>query len=170
MAGRAESKAYQRQGEYNAQVYEQQAEMIQQQKRLRDYQVNREMARIRGATMARIGKSGFGVSGSPMAIMVENETQMQLDKAIEMWNYDVQRSFAKSGAKESRFSAAEQARLARSQGYSNAFRTMLTSFSSLGMMGLGSVAGRFQMGDMPFGRQGGAGTVIGTTSGYGMRV
>lgn len=145
-AGKAEAKSARYQGEYNAKVYEQQAEMIAQQQKLQEHQANREAARFRGATIARIGKSGLLPSGSPLAVMIDNETQMELDKMIGRYNLDVERNYALSGAKYYRYQGNEQARLAKVQGYSNAFSTLLQTGSSMAMMavpfGISSAATR----------------------------
>ena len=58
-AGRAQAKSYQRQGEFNAQVYEQQAGMIQEQKKLEEYQYNRRAAKLRGSIISRTAGAGL---------------------------------------------------------------------------------------------------------------
>lgn len=125
MSSRQQSKALERQGDYNAQVYEQQAEMIKQQQKIQDYQYTREAARLRGAQKARTAGAGLLLSGSPLAMMVDSDTQLRLDKAIGDYNMNIQQNYAKSGANYYRTSASEQAKLARTQGYGNAFATML---------------------------------------------
>lgn len=138
--GKAEAKSLKRQGDLNAQVYEQQAEMISQQAKLQEYQDNRQAAKIRGATVARTGKNGFEMGGSPLAIMVDNEVQMQLDKEIGQYNYGVQRSFALTQASYTRYEYNQQARLAKAKGYSNAFKTLMGTAASMAG-GSGSMKG-----------------------------
>jgi hypothetical protein len=123
--GKAEAKSLKRQGDYNAQVYEQQAEMMSQQAKLQEYQDNRNAAKIRGATMARTGKNGFEMGGSPLAIMVDNETQMELDKQVGQYNYEVQQSVLRTQASFTRYEYNQQAKLAKTKGYSNAFKILL---------------------------------------------
>ena len=79
--GKATAASAKRQGEYNAQVYEQQAEMIAQKQKLEAHQWDRKISQMQGATVARTASKGFGMSGSPLAVMVDNDTQLELDKA-----------------------------------------------------------------------------------------
>ena len=127
LAGQKQAKSIERVGEFNAQVYEQQAGMILEQKRLQDYQYNRFAARTRGSLIARTAGKGLNLSGSPLAILIDNESQMLLDKAVGDYNLDVQSNYAKSGALASRYAGREQGRLARFTGYSNAFSTALNT-------------------------------------------
>lgn len=126
-AGSAQAKELGRVGEYNAQVYEQQANMILEQKKLQEYQTNRAIGRARGSMITATAGAGLNFSGSPMAIAIDNETQMLLDQAIGNYNLDVQRNYALSAARESRYAAGQQARLVRSTANTNAFTTLLNS-------------------------------------------
>lgn len=131
-----QAKAIQQQADYNAQIYEQQGQMILEKKKVQDYQFNREAARVRGAIVAKTAGKGFQMSGSPLAILIDNETQMQFDKAVEDYNLDVERNFASSAATATRQTGVNQARLAKYTGYSNAFSTMLNTGTNLGMMNM----------------------------------
>ena len=132
-AGNAQAKDIKRQGEYNAQVLEQQSQMVAEQAKLKDAQDTRNMARVRSTEIARTGKNGLMLSGSPLAVMVDNETQMQLDKNVNQYNYTVQQNYLQSGANSYRYQAGQNAKLAKMQGYSNAFSTMLkTAFAASG--------------------------------------
>jgi hypothetical protein len=130
MGANQQANAYKQKAAYDAGVYEQQASMISEQKKLSDYQYNRQAAKMRGAVVSRTAGSGFELSGSPLAIMVDNETQMAMDHAIEGYNYDIERYFALSKATSSRMEGANNARLARTTGYSNAFTTLLNTGAS----------------------------------------
>lgn len=132
----AQSKGIQRQAEYNAQIYEQQAEMIQQKKKISEYQFNRNAAAIRGSIVAKTAGKGFNLGGSPLAILIDNESQMQFDKAIGDYNLDIERNFALSGATNTRQTGAMQSRLARFSGYTNAFSTVLNTGAAYGMMNM----------------------------------
>lgn len=138
--GKAEAESLRRQGDYNAQVYEQQAEMINQQKKLQEYKDNRAAARLRGAVMAKTGKSGFEMGGSPLAVMIDNETQMELDKQIGQYNYGVQQSYLRTQAGFTRYQYGENARLAKASGYSNAFTTIMGTIGSMATIGFGAAA------------------------------
>jgi hypothetical protein len=145
-SGKAESKYLKQQGEYNAQVYEQQAEMIQHQKKLEEYRYNRQAARIRGANVARAGGAGILLSGSPAAIMVDNETQIELDKMTGQYGLEVDRRRVQSGAEWSRWSGGVQARQAKNTGYMNAFSTLLQTGMSAATMGSGGSFASFGKG------------------------
>ena len=129
-AGQQQAKGIERQAAFNAQVYEQQASMIQEKKKIQDYQYLRAAARMRGSITASTAGKGLQMSGSPLAILVDSESQLQFDKAIEDYNLDVEKNFALSGATATRFSGSEQSRLAKATGNSNAFSTILSSASS----------------------------------------
>jgi hypothetical protein len=135
--GKAQAASAKRVGEYNAQVYEQQAEMIAQKKKLEEFQYNRKISQTNAAVMARSAGKGFGISGSPLAVMVDNETQLQLDKSIGQYNLEVERRYATSSAANARYAGSEQARLAKMTGYSNAFSTILGTMASASSMGKG---------------------------------
>jgi hypothetical protein len=74
------------------------------------------------------------MSGSPLAVLVDNETQGQLDKSIGQYNLEIQRRYAMSEATNSRFVGSEQSRLAKMTGYSNAFSTMLNTAGTVASM------------------------------------
>ena len=138
MAGNAQAKNIKRQAEYNAQIYDQQAAMVLEKKKIQDYQFNREAARARGSIIAKTAGKGFNMGGSPLAILIDNETEMQFDKAIGDYNLDIERNYAMSGATNTRQQGAEQSRLARYTGYSNAFSTLLNTGATIGMMNMGN--------------------------------
>lgn len=136
----AEGLAYQ--GEFNAQIYEQQAEMIKEKKKLNDVQFQRAVVRSRGAIVSRTAGAGFTFGGSPMAIAIDNETQMRLDNAVDNYNLDVEANFARSGAIYQRATATQQVNLAKSTGNSNAFSTLMNTGSQFGMNYLGPRTGK----------------------------
>lgn len=138
-SGRTQAKSLIGQGEFNAQVYEQQAGMIQEQKKLQDYQFNRQAAKARGSQISRTAGAGLLLSGSPLAMMIDSETQMLLDQAVGNYNLDVQRNYALSAAKASRDQAYQNAKLARSTGYTNAFTTLMSLGTSAAMLKAGKV-------------------------------
>lgn len=133
-AGRQQAKEYKRQADYNAQVYEQQAQMIQQKQKIEEFQANRRIRAMEGSVIAKTAGSGFDFSGSPLAVMVDNETQMQLDKSIGQYNLEIQRRYAMTEASNQRYVGGQQARLAKTTGYSNAFTTILSTAATLSSM------------------------------------
>ena len=135
-SGYAVRKRAKYEGEYSAQVYEQQAGMIESQKQLEAYQYNRAIARMRGKGIARTAKAGLLLSGSPMAVMIDTETQMLLDKSIGQYNLEVKKRYALSGARYSRYTGRETGRAAVFGGYTNAFTTLLSTGFSAAMMNM----------------------------------
>ena len=138
MGANQQAKAMTRQAEYNAQIYEQQAGMIQEKKKIQDYQFLRQANAARGSIVAKTAGKGFNMGGSPLAILIDNETQMQFDKAIGDYNLDVERNYALSGATNTREQGVINSRAARYTGYSNAFSTILNTGTTYGMMNMGT--------------------------------
>lgn len=134
-----QAKAITQQADYNAQVYEQQGQMILEKKKVQDYQFNREAARVRGSIVSKTAGKGFQMSGSPLAILIDNETQMQFDKAVEDYNLDIERNFAMSAATNTRLAGQNQAKLAKYTGKSNAFSSILNTGTNFGMMRIGKI-------------------------------
>lgn len=134
--GYSQAKEINRQGEYNAQVYEQQAGMIGEQARLEGLQYDRARARTASVGIVRTAGAGLLMSGSPAAVMVDTETQMLLDKSIGQYNFEVQKRYALSGANYYRTTAREQANASIFGRYSNAFSTALNTGFSAGLMNM----------------------------------
>ena len=133
MAGNSQAKNIQKQASYNAEIYDQQAEMIKQKKKVADHQYSRQAGAIRGSIISQTAGKGLMLSGSPMAILIDNESEMLFDKAIQDYNTEVEYNYAKSGAAYTRETGAQQSRLARFSGYSNAFSTLLNAGANIGM-------------------------------------
>ena len=132
--GSAQAQAYQQQANYNAQVYEQQAAMIASQKALSQEQARRSIGRMRGTLVAKTAGKGLLLSGSPLAIMADTESQMLFDQAINEYNLDVQAAAARSAAAMTRYSGATQASYAKTVGRANAFSGLLSTASQIGRM------------------------------------
>lgn len=124
-AGRQKGKEIETQAEYNALVYEEQAEMIEAQKGLEAYQYTRAIRKMSGTAIARTAKAGLLFSGSPVAAMIDTETQMLLDKMIGQYNLDVQKRYVLSGAAEYRRQGKISSKAAIFAGYSDAFTSLL---------------------------------------------
>ena len=142
-AGNQQAKAISKQAEYNAQIYEQQASMIQEKQKIQDYQYARQIGRMRSSIISKTAGKGLNFSGTPLAVMADVESQMLFDKAIADYNLDVDKKFALSAASNTRYSGANEARLARAQGNSNAFSTLLNTGTNLAFLrGWGMPAGK----------------------------
>ena len=110
--------------------------MITEKKKIQEYQFNREASRIRGSIISKTAGKGFNLGGSPLAILIDNETNMQFDKAVMDYNTDVERNYAMSGATNTRQQGIYNARATRFSGYSNAFSQILNTGATLGMMNM----------------------------------
>ncbi len=80
-----------KEAKYNASVLYQQAGMIDEQKKLQAYQDDRAIRKVMGQTVAATASKGLQMSGSPIAIMIDTRTQLEMDKAIGQYNLEVQK-------------------------------------------------------------------------------
>ena len=101
---------------YNAGIYEQQAGMIEQQKNLKIAQDKRQIRFVQGETVAMTAHKGIELSGSPLAILVDSSTQMNMDMAINAYNYDMDKYAALSQADSIRRKGATTAGAYRRSG------------------------------------------------------
>ena len=101
---------------YNAGVYRQQAGMVEQQKQLKAAQDARTIQFVAGKTTAMTAAKGLQMSGSPMAVLVDTLTQMEMDKAISSYNYDIEKVALESKAQSTERSGYTLASQYRSKG------------------------------------------------------
>lgn len=134
IGGEMQASAIEKQAKYNATVYGQQAEMIKTQKKIQDVQFNRQAGAMRGSMVAQTAGKGLALSGSPLAVMIDNETQMQFDKAIADYNLDIERNYALSAAENERVRGANDAKAARFGGYANGFMNALNAGAQVGLL------------------------------------
>ena len=132
-----QAKSTKQAGEYNALLYEQQASMIESQKKIEEYQYNRKAVKLRGAATASAAGRGLLMSGSPLASMIDNETQLEFDKNIGQYNLNVQASQAKAAAAMTRYQSGQEASYMKKSGYMNAFSTILNTGANMAMMSMG---------------------------------
>ena len=116
---------------YNAAILHQKAGMIEDQKKLQAAQDNRAIRMVMGRTTAVTAAKGIQLSGSPMAIMIDTRTQLEMDKLIGQYNLDVQKygviSQAESVTRAGQTRAASYRRAgktARTAGYVGALSTL----------------------------------------------
>lgn len=133
---------------YNAAVYQAQAAFMDTQKRIEseriDIQKNLESARFkrfRGALnatfTARLASSGLDFSGSPVAVMVDNLTQIGIDESVMRYNFEIGKATNEYNLDKEKFGMLSTARAYKRQGevsqlegYSNAFSSMLKGTES----------------------------------------
>ena len=87
--------------DYNAAIYQQQASAIEVKKGLTREQWDRSIRKLEGAQISAVASSGHDMSGSFLAVMNDSLTQAYLDKNTEIYNLNVEKSLAMSGASES---------------------------------------------------------------------
>jgi len=121
-AQKAESK-------YNAAVLEGQAGMVDIQKGIEYEQYERLKRQTRGKAKAIMAKSGIEPTGSPMAVLLDTEAQINKDQIIGQLNLDRQ----KRGILSQKESVLRQGKYAQRAGYMNAFSTMLKGVSNYAM-------------------------------------
>jgi len=134
--GHAQAKQARYEGAYNAEVYKQQADVIEQQKKVDAFQRNREIARVRGSVVAKTAGSGLMLSGSPLAIMVDNESLMRYDKAISQYNLEVKRRYALSGSQYYGYMGEQTAKSSVTAGYTNAFSSILSGGTNIALLSM----------------------------------
>lgn len=134
--------ASKKEAERNARMFEEQAGiqagMIDEQKRIEGAQYDRARGRMRGKATARTAKAGLLLSGSPLAVMIDTETQMLMDRAIGRYNLDVQKVNVLNQSQATAFQYRQQGKAAERSGFTNAFTTLLTTGMTIGMMNMPS--------------------------------
>jgi hypothetical protein len=88
---RMNASAVENEANYNAGVYRAQAGMVENQKQLKLQQDARNIRFVESKTIAVTAAKGIEMSGSPMAVLVDTMTQLEMDKAITAYNYDVEK-------------------------------------------------------------------------------
>ena len=139
MSGNAANK----EAKINAGIYEQQAGFTDILAKLegersdiaRDIDLTQQLrAKSKGVSTltANVAASGLDLSGSPMAVMIDNLTQAGIDESITKYNYATQKAsnqYNREQEKVSMLSTASQLRykgkIAKNTAYSNAFTTLI---------------------------------------------
>lgn len=135
--GKDEASIAKNQGEVNAMIFEQQARMVAEQKKISDYQNRRKIAKMRGAVTAAAAGKGILLSGSPAAIMVDNESNLRFDAAIEQYNLDVRKNYYLSRKNESTYMGQSGAYLAKKRAKAKAWSSILNTGTNIAFLGSG---------------------------------
>lgn len=128
-AGGQQAEALKQQGEFEAGLYSQQAAMVGAQRKISAYQFGRRLGRARSSIVATTAGKGLLLSGTPVSVLIDTESQMRFDNAINDYNLKVQQNYYQHAAAMSRYSANQQAELARGMSYRNAFSSLLGGVS-----------------------------------------
>ena len=139
MQGRAAEK----QAQFNAQIYEQQAGFSDVLSKLETERLDigmgidltqqlRAKSKMASTLMAYTAGAGLEYSGSPVAVMLDNLTQAGIDEEITKYNYAMEKSATIYGRQQEKIgylSRASQERyagkMAKSSAYSSAFTTLM---------------------------------------------
>ena len=122
-----EGEARQQQSEYNAQVYEQEAQIAATNKRLSADRSERAKRQLAGKAMANVGASGLAYDGSFVDVMRDSLTQIEIDEEIDADNFSTEIKRGFSSAANSR----ERGKDYSSAGKTAAAATLITSSANI---------------------------------------
>lgn len=127
-------------GEYNASILEDKARLIDVQSSIDQGQYTRAAGRMAAQSTAAIAKQGTALEGSALAVMMRNETEINLDKAISKLNFDTDKNYTLAEAQQARIQSSIAAnreeragKAAVRSGYSGAFSSMLQGATTYAM-------------------------------------
>lgn len=116
-------KGYAQQAEagYNASLLEGKAGLIDVQKGIEKRQYERLKRRTLSKSMANLAASGLRPTGSPMAVMMDTLTQINLDQAIGQFNFEQQKRYTQAEADTFK----RKGKMAVRAGYGNALSSLM---------------------------------------------
>ena len=110
----------------NASLLQGKASLLDVQSGIEQGQYQRLKGQTMGKSVAAAAGMGVGFSGSPMAAMLNAQTQINIDQAIAKFNMDQQKAYTLAEADQVR----RQGKAAVRAGYSSAFSTILSGASN----------------------------------------
>jgi len=111
---------------YNADLVEQEAANIDIKKNIDFGKFQRLKGQVLSTSVSNVGGSGIGLQGSAMAVMVEAQTQINIDQAIGQYNFEQDKNYKLNQSDSIRRKGSQAVRT----GYTNAFSTALRGASS----------------------------------------
>jgi hypothetical protein len=123
-----QGEAANREAKINAALLEGKAGLIDVQKGIQYAQDTRGMGQAMGTTMANIAASGVQAKGSPMAVLLDQQTQMGIDRAIGQFNLEQSKRYTMAEADAQRRAGKQAVK----SGYMNAFSSVLQGASNYG--------------------------------------
>lgn len=115
--------------DYNASVLESQEMLLNVEKDIEQGRFVRKKGQILGKSMTAAAGMGVVPEGSPLAAMISTQTQLNIDQAINNFNFEREKAYLRSQAD----SEKRRGKAARRAGWSNAFSTMLQAGSDYAM-------------------------------------
>lgn len=97
-----QGKAAKKEADYNAMITESQIGLIDTKAGIERVQYERLKAQTMSTGFARMGKAGIGPSGSPMAVMLDTITQINMDQAVGQYNYKAEKVYKQEEANAQR--------------------------------------------------------------------
>ena len=147
VGGLKASKDAQETAEYNAAVYQQQAQSIDVKKKISNQSWDRLIKQLGGQLTTAVASSGYDYSGSFLDVANDRMTQAYLDKNMENYNLELAKSQSLSAADEAQRAGAAK----RSAAFWNAGGTLLTEgnawYSKYGKTDMGG-GGTSQLGNI----------------------
>jgi len=107
------------QAKYNQAMLENKAKWIDLQKETDAEQYNRFRGRFISKSVASVGGAGLMMSGSPMAVLLDSVTQINIDKSVSQANLEQQKRFTIASAEMQGLEAKNATRTARVNAYSS---------------------------------------------------
>lgn len=137
VGGIVSSKQQEQQGNYNAAIYEQQAQAARTSQSLLEAQKRKIIKSTIGSQVAAVGKSGLRYSGSPIEVALDSLTNAELDIHIDRYNSEVQARGYESSAAMSRWEGRQTASKTKVDAGGKLFSTGASLYSSQREIGLG---------------------------------
>lgn len=111
---------------YNASLLENKAMLMDVQSNIEQGRYTRAKGQALSTSMSNVAGMGVMPSGSPMAVVLANQTQMGIDQIIAKFNADEEKRYTLAEADSLR----RAGKRARTAGYMGAFSTMLQAGSN----------------------------------------
>jgi len=113
----------------NATILAGEAGLVDVKKGIEAKQYDRAAGQAMSTGMARTAAAGLRPTGSAMAVMLDSQKQIQIDKAIGQFNLEQEKRYITNQASAYRRAGSAAVR----SGYSNAFSTILSGAANYGM-------------------------------------
>ena len=113
VGGLVQARGEERMGEYNAALYERQAQSTRVSQTLLAEQKKKIISAQTGSQIAAAGASGFRFSGSPITVMLDSLSNANLDLAIDRYNSEVKARGFEGEAGMSRYEGRQRAARSR---------------------------------------------------------
>jgi len=137
VGGIISSKQQEQQGNYNATLYEQQAQATRTSQSLLETQKRRIIKSQLSSQVAQAAKSGFRYTGSPIDIALDSLANAELDIKIDRYNSSIQAQGYESQASMTRWEAKQNAAATQVKAGQAFLSTAANLFQSQKEIGLG---------------------------------